>query len=160
MAIPTEMGVSFTQAEVDSMKASLQSVIDLIRAKKAVNLTNDERQSLSSISDERAPYVLKSISEYGVSYPKLNSMAYDLSKATADLDTFGSLFEVLTTLSEAVEVTEEMQMAAGHFAYKFMRDQYMNAERYRGDNVEGAQVVYDGLKGAFEGQGPQAGPAV
>ena len=50
----------------------------------------------------------------------------------------------------------EMQMMAGHFAFQFMNDQYHNAKRYLGDDVDGAQVVYDGLKGCFEGQGPQA----
>ncbi|MCF8464755.1 MAG: hypothetical protein K9G41_07935 [Flavobacteriales bacterium] len=44
-------------------------------------------------------------------------------------------------------------MAAGHFAFEFMGDQYYNAKRYLGKNVPGAQIVYDGLKGCFEGQG-------
>jgi hypothetical protein len=39
--------------------------------------------------------------------------------------------------------------------YVFMRDQYVSAKRYRGNNVAGAQVVYDGLKGCFESQGRQ-----
>ena len=42
---------------------------------------------------------------------------------------------------------------AGHFSYKFMTNQYYNAKRYLGDNVAGAQIVCDGLKGCFEGQG-------
>jgi hypothetical protein len=157
MAIPTELGVSFTPAEVDSMKAAAKTITDLIRSKKAINLTNDERKNLSTVSDDRAPYVLKSLSEYAVSFPKLNGLAYSHKMAAEDMKTYGELFEVLTSLSEATEVATEMQMVAGHFSYKFMTDQYYNAKRYLGDNVEGAQVVYDGLKGCFEGQGPQVG---
>ncbi len=71
------------------------------------------------------------------------------------METYRQMFELLTAMAEAKEVATEMQMVAGHFCYKFMNDQYYNAKRYRGDNVGGAQVVYDGLKGCFEGQGPQ-----
>lgn len=40
-----------------------------------------------------------------------------------------------------------------------MRNQYENAKQYKDSaNVEGAQVVYDGLKDCFEGQGGPATP--
>ncbi|MBI1287944.1 MAG: hypothetical protein GC178_10225 [Flavobacteriales bacterium] len=155
MPIPLQLGVEFTAAEVDAMKAAAQTIIDTIEGKVSFNMSNEERASLSTVSDERAPYVLKSVAEYGVDYPNLNGLAYQHDLAAKDLATYGFMFEVLTKLSEATEKVEELQMVAGHFTYKFMRDQYDNAEKYRADNVAGAQVVYDGLKGAFEGQGPQ-----
>lgn len=156
MSVPTELGVSFTSAEIDSMKAAAKTITDTIRAKKQINLSNDERKDLSTINDGRLPYVIKSIGDYAAQYPKLNGLAYPEASAKADLQTYTGLFELLTSIKEANEVAEEMQMVAGHFCFKFMNDQYYNAKRYLGDNVEGAQVVYDGLKGCFEGQGPQA----
>jgi hypothetical protein len=99
--------------------------------------------------------VLKSISNYGVAFPNLNGLAYKHPLAVNDLSTFANLFEVQTAMIEATEVVEEMRMVAGHFCFKFMKDQYHNAKRYLGDNVDGAQIVYDGLKGCFEGQGAQ-----
>lgn len=158
MAIPTELGVSFTDQEIDDMKAAAQTITDLIRSKKAINLTNEERKNLSKVSNERAPFVLKSIGEYAMDYPSLNGLSYPLSSAGEDLKTYGGMFQVMTALAEATEVTTEMQMVAGHFCFEFMNDQYYNAKRYLGDNVEGAQIVYDGLKGCFEGQGPQSAP--
>jgi len=155
MSVPTQLGVDFTTAEVDAMKAAAQTIIDTINGKASFNMSNDEREELSKVGDERTPYVLKSVGEYGVDYPHLNGLAYPFANAQLDMDTYGSMFEVLTKLSEAMEKAEEMQMVAGHFAYKFMRDQYDNAKKYKDENVAGAQVVYDGLKGAFEGQGPQ-----
>lgn len=156
MSVPTELGVAFSSTEIDAMKDAANTIIDTIRGKKAINLSNDERKNLSTVGEDRIPYVTKSILEYADSYPNLNGLAYPLPSAQADLKTYGELFEVLTLLSEATEVAQEMQMVAGHYTYKFMSDQYYNAKRYLGDNVEGAQVVYDGLKGCFEGQGPQA----
>jgi hypothetical protein len=155
MAIPTKLGVEFTPAEVDAMKAAAQVIIDTIVAKADINLSNEERKSLSKVSNERMPFVLKSIGEYAVDYPALNGIGYPLADAAKDMDTFGQMFEVITKVTEATERVVELQMVAGHFAFKFMTDQYDNAERYRDRNVAGAQVVYDGLKGAFEGQGPQ-----
>lgn len=157
MAIPTELGVNFTPAEIDSLKAAAKTITDLVRSKKTINLSNDERQNkLSTISDERLPYVHRSISNYAVAYPNLNGLAYPLASAAEDFNTFDGLGQVLTAIEEAREVTTEMRMVAGHFCFKFMNDQYYNAKRYLGDNVDGAQLVYDGLKECFEGQGPQA----
>ena len=71
MAIPTKLGVEFTPAEVDAMKAAAQVIIDTIVAKADINLSNEERKSLSKVSNERMPFVLKSIGEYAVDYPAL-----------------------------------------------------------------------------------------
>lgn len=137
------------------MKTALRTVIDTIKAKADFNLSNEERGSLSSLGDDRLPYVYRSINDHGTNYPDLNGLAQDLADAEADLDTFGNMDELLSIASEVRERAEELQQVAGHFCYKFMRDQYANAERYRTENVAGAQVVYDDLKGAFEGQGPK-----
>ena len=154
MAIPTELGVSFTPTEVASMKAAAKIITDLIRSKKSLNLSNDEKKGeLSTVSDERAPFVIKSIADYGLAYPNLNGLAYKHDLALKDLSTFRDLFELQTAMAEANEVVDEMRLVAGHFCFKFMNDQYYNAKRYLGDDVPGAQIVYDGLKGCFEGQG-------
>jgi len=150
MPIPLQLGVSFTPAEIAAMKAAAQTITNTIISKMNFNMGNQERGELSKVGDERAPYVLKSIADYGVTYPNLNGQAYPHALAAADLGTYGQMFEVLTVMKEAVERAEEMQMVAGHFCFEFMRDQYANAERYRDKNVAGAQVVYDGLKGCFE----------
>lgn len=158
MAIPTELGVNFSRAEIDSMEAAINTVIRIIRSKQALNLTNAEKNSLHIISNNRFPYVQKAVEDYGVAYPKLNGLAHPHGKAAANWQTYNKLFEVLTSMTAATELATEMQMVAGHFCFKFMKDQYANAKRYRNDNVKGAQVVYDGLKGCFEGQGPQGDP--
>lgn len=140
------------------MKAGAQVIIDTIVSKIDLNLSKEEREELSKVGDKRLPYVQKSVKEYAVDYPTLNGIGYTLANADKDLDTYGRMFEVLTKLTEATERAQELQMVAGHYSYKFMRDQYDNAERYKDDNVAGAQVVYDGLKDCFEGQGAVVNP--
>lgn len=155
MAIPTQLGVEFTPTEVTDMKAAAQLITDTIRSKIDFNMSNEERDDLSSVKEGRLPYVLKSVSEYGVTYPHLNGLAYPHAMADKDMKVYGIMFEVLTLMEEATERAVELRQLAGHFGYKFMRGQYRNAEAYRAENVPGAQVVYDGLKACFEGQGPQ-----
>lgn len=158
MAVPVQLGVVFTPVEIATMKTAAQSITSMVRSKIMFNMSNEERESLSKVGDERAPFVLKSIGDYGVTYPNLNGQAYAHPMAAIDMSTFGDMHEVLTVLAEATEVVTELQMVAGHFCFKFMRDQYDNAAKYRSENVAGAQVVYDGLKDCFEGQGQQQNP--
>jgi len=155
MAIPLQLGIPFTPVEISTMKTAAQSITALIKSKIIFNMSNEEREELSKVADERLPYVHKSVQDYGVTYPNLNGEAYPLMLATIDLQAFGGMEEVLTVLAEANEVVTEYQMVAGHFCFMFMNDQYDNVKKYRDKNVAGAQVVYDGLKGCFEGQGPQ-----
>ncbi len=69
MAIPTELGVSFTPAEVDSMKTALNTVTAILRSKAEFNLSNQERNKLHIISNDRFPFARKSVVDYGVSFP-------------------------------------------------------------------------------------------
>jgi hypothetical protein len=155
MATPAQYGIPFTPAEEAVIQAAYQSVLTILQSKVNFNMTDEERQGLSKVGMERAPYVLKSINDYAQQFVNLNGQAYPLALASVDLANYGLTSTMLTTLGLLTEITTEIQMVSGHFAFEFMRDQYENAKRYRGNNVAGAQVVYDGLKGCFEGQGPQ-----
>ena len=153
MPVPTKLGISFTDAEIDAMKAGIQVVIDTIASKITLNLSVKERETLSKVGDERKPFVQKSIGIYGVDYPQFNPLAYKLSDAQSDKTTYQQMEGVISKLKESNELTTELQMVAGHFAFLFMRKQYNNALANVDENVPGAQVIVDGLKGAFEGQG-------
>jgi hypothetical protein len=155
MAIPAQYGIPFTLAERTTIQTALQTILPILQSKVNFNMTAEERGNLSKIGDERLPYAMKSIKEYAVQYPNLNGQAYPVAMANIDFDTYGYMFTFLTTIAQMKELSEEIQMVAGHFCYRFMRDQYGLAGSYLGDNVPGAQVVYDGLKDCFEGQGPQ-----
>jgi hypothetical protein len=153
MSVPNKLGIAFTPTEITDMKTAAQTIIDTINNKIVLNLSEDERKSLSKVGPERWPYVFKSVSDYSVSFPQFNPLAYSLADVSKDGDTYTDLGQVLTLLNEAIERVEEVVMTAGHFMFLFMRKQYELAESNRGENVPGAQTVYDGLKGAFEGQG-------
>ena len=156
MPVPLKLGISFTQQQIDDMNAAAKLINDTIKSVIDFNLTIKERESLSKMSAERGPYVLKSIGEYAEAFPHLNGLSYSAIDAAADLQTYAQLEALLTQLTQSTERATEVQMVAGHFCFEFMRDQYANAERYKDHgSVEGAQVVCDGLKGCFEGQGPQ-----
>lgn len=158
MSVPVKYGIPFTPEEEQAIETALQTIISTLQRKVEFNMTEDERKSLSKVGNERAPYVLKSIGDYAVQFPNLNGLAYPYELAAIDMKNMGLTTTMLTSLKYITEMTEELQMVVGHFCFKFMRDQYQNAERYRGDNVPGAQVVYEGLKDCFEGQGGQPNP--
>ena len=157
MALPLKLGIEFTQAEFDAMLAAAQEINNIIKAKIDFNLTTQERESLSKVGPERSPYMQLSVLTYGVDFPALNGPGYTQADAEKDVKVYGQITEILEVLKQSQERAEELVMAAGHFGWQFTLNQYAQAERYKSQNVEGAQVVYDGLKGAFEGQGPQGG---
>jgi hypothetical protein len=155
MPVPLKLGIQFTPAEITAMQDAAKLISDTINAKILLNLSKDERQSLSKVADERFIYVARSIQEYAAEFPNLNGIGYTVDDVLRDFDTFINLGAMVNLLAEANERVTELQMVAGHFMFEFMTDQYSNAERYKDKNVVGAQTVYDGLKGAFAGQGPQ-----
>jgi hypothetical protein len=155
MAVPVQLGISFSPAEITAMKGGLQVVIDTVKSKIEMNLSNEERQALNSVKDERRPYIDRSVTDYAVTYPNLNGLGYSAANATRDHEVLVLTDGLATLTAEVNERLEELNLLAGHFCFKFMSDQYNNASRYKDDNVPGAQIVYDGLKGCFEGQGPQ-----
>jgi len=157
MAVPTQLGIIFTPEEEATIDTALQDILTILQSKATFNMSNEERQGLSSVGDERFPYVLRSISNYGVTYPHLNGLAYSHTMADHDLATYGYTSGIEPRLDQITELTTELKQVAGHFCFKFMRQQYKNAEANLAENVAGAQVVYDGLKDCFEGQGPQGG---
>src|SRR5690349_10171193 len=113
MGVPNKLGISFTPAELTAIKAGAQAVIDGISNKIVLNINDEERQSLSKVGDGREPFVLKSISDYGVNIPAFNPVGWPLADATNDGSVFANMNEVLTLLKEAVEVAEELKMVAG-----------------------------------------------
>jgi hypothetical protein len=150
MSVPLTLGITFTQAELDAMQAGVQVVIDTIAAKISFNLSNEERQQLSKVGDERFPFVERSINDYGINYPQFNPLAYTYANVQKDGSVYGQMSSLLSKIKEADEVTQELQMVAGHFCFLFMRKQYELAQSNIDQNVPGAQVVYDGLKECFE----------
>lgn len=155
MPVPVKLGVAFTPAEITAMQDAAKLISDTIKAKVLINLSEEERQTLSKVGDNRFAFAAKSIKEYGVEFPQFNGIAYPIADADNDFNTYGEMGALLSLMQEATERATELQMVAGHFMFQFLTDQYANAERNLNRNVAGAQVVYDGLKACFEGQGPQ-----
>lgn len=159
MAVPTQLGVSFTPAEISAMEAAAQLINNTIKSKIDFNLSEAERRSLSKVSSEREPFVALSVGTYGVQYPQLNGLSVPFANAQLDATVFGQMKDLESLILQANERVIELKMLAGHYAFQFMRDQYLNAQRYKDSgSVEGSQVVYDGLKDCFEGQGTQNNP--
>jgi hypothetical protein len=158
MAIPMQFGIPFTPAEVATIQTSLQSIITIFESKMNFNMSNEERKLISSVGNKREPYIMRSINNYAVQFPNLSGQAYPHSLAAIDLNNYELTNMLASPLARIEELRTEMHMVSGHFAYEFMRDQYDNAKRYRSNNVAGAQVVYDGLKDCFEGQGQKQNP--
>ncbi len=158
MPVPTKLAVEFTPAEFAAMVDAAKLINDTIKAKIDLNLSNQERRDLSKVGPERQHFVELSVTDYGTAFPHLNGLSVPHADALLDANTNAEMNDLLIWVKQATERVEELEMVSGHFAFQFMREQYENAKNYKDKNVEGAQVVYDGLKGCFEGQGPQTPP--
>ncbi len=101
MSVPNKLGISFTQAEVDAMKAGAKVISDTIEAKIILNLSEEERKNLSKVGIERIPYVALSLNDYAINFPQFNPIAYSLADATKDGDTYFHMGDVLTLLTES-----------------------------------------------------------
>lgn len=159
MAIPTQLGVIFTPAEISAMEAAALVINNTIKAKIDFNLSEEERSTLSKVSAEREPYVYAAIDTYGLQFPHLGGLAVPHASAVLDNNTYNQMKQIEVLIQQATERVVELKMLAGHYTFQYMRDLYLNAQRYKDSgSVEGAQVTYDGLKNCFEGQGRQNNP--
>lgn len=157
MATPNKLGISFTPAEITTIKTGIDAAMTVITSKGIFNLSPSERQALSKVGPEREPYVNKSVTDYGINIPAFNPIAWPIADAVNDANTYGQMGEVLTAVSQLKEMAEELQMLAGHFAFQFMLGQYNLAQDNLDTNVAGAQTIVDGEKGAFERNPAEAG---
>ncbi len=59
MPIPVSMSFELTPAERTTILSALDSVIGVLRAKAEINLTEQERQQVRSVSNQRCPILNK-----------------------------------------------------------------------------------------------------
>lgn len=159
MAMPDEMGVEFTAAELAIITTGIQQAITAITNKKVVQLTAEERQGGQSVAETRQPYVHKAIENLAPTYPNLQPGFLPITNAQTDLRASEQMNEAKILAVELMDRIIDFGLASEHFAYLYTRKFYAIAKEAQGTKTTGADTVVDELKGLFEGQGQTNPPA-
>lgn len=154
---PNTMGVNFTAPQLAAINGAFDTIITTIRAVKEVNLSPAEREGANSISNERQPYVDRTIRQHVVNYPGLVVLPNVATTSSIDYGMWQNCANLLVRWLEVEELLKDMGMSAGRLAFKFMRNVYDYCERYKDEaSVLGAQTVYSDLYELFRHeQNPQ-----
>jgi hypothetical protein len=143
-------------ADMASVTASINSIKAVISF--AVNLTPDERRTLSRLGDSRLAFVTK-VMDYAQNNANLIPSYSSLTEANKDFALEARLRIVEELVNSLRELVDDTRLAVGHEVYDFSLAFYANAQEAAKRNVPGTDAIVNDLKQAFEGQGGSATPA-
>lgn len=156
MPVPTNMGVSLTDTQLEDAKLSLQSVKDQLNGLISINLTKPERSAIQSVSDERLPFVQRTFDDLIGNNRNLLPPFSDLDEAKANYAYMVQTGSLKVLLLQVLEILSDHELASGALAFEYMRDFYDVAKRAAERNVPGADSVVDALSPLFERANPGA----
>jgi len=132
------------KAEIIRNLQNIRSILSF-----AVNLTAEERRSLSKMGDKRFTFVIK-VMEYTVSEPQFNPPYLSLREANKDLALFNDLRNPLSESTQVTEIISDTQMAAGVEIYDYCRAYYDVVKEASIRNVPGAESIFNDLNEFFD----------
>jgi hypothetical protein len=145
MPLNENLNTKLSLADETAIDNALDSVTGILNNTivDPLNLSDSERSGTRGVSDIRYPYVTRAVSEFGFSYPALNSIDVAHTKAINNYDFFNQLNHVETKALALLDLVTDIKINCGYTLMKFTDDQYDNARRNRTRNVPGADIVYD-----------------
>ncbi len=145
MPLNQNLNVQFSVADETAINGALNTVNTTITTLigQPFNLSDQERRSTRTISNERYPFASRAILDFGPNYPALASIEVPLAKAENNFAFYTQLSELENRLHGLLDLVGDLKINAGYLAMKFTDDQYGNAKNYRNGNVPGADTVYD-----------------
>jgi hypothetical protein len=114
-----------------------------------VNLTKDERSTLSKMSDGTYAYVTKAL-DYATSNAALVPSFVNLGEAKRDLQLYNDLRSIHQQLAQLLEGIDDTEMALGIEAKDFADKFYASVKLASTSNVSGAKIVADDLGVFYE----------
>ena len=115
-----------------------------------VNLTEEERRTISTVAKERFPLMVRTIEDLAPANPKLQPTFTTLADATNDYKLAQQLRPFLPRLKALVERFEETQQVALHETWHYVLDFYQNTLQARQRNVPGSEAVYQEMFPFFD----------
>lgn len=121
-----------------------------------INLTPDERQSISKMGDDGYVYVTKAM-DYANTNANIIPAALSLSEGKRDLDLANALRPILQQLNSLVESVDDTMMAAGVEAKDFADNFYNIVKVMATTNTPGMNAIAQDL-GVFYERATQVVP--
>lgn len=147
MPIPV-LNQTLTAAELAAIETALAALETSLPVD--INLTEEERRSLSTVGNERAALLTKVIEDLAPANPKLQPQFSSLGDAKTDYELANQLRPFIPRLKGVVERFEEMRQVALHEGWQYVLDFYNSAGQARQRNVPGSEAVYEEMFPFFD----------
>jgi hypothetical protein len=145
MPIDNRLNAIMTTAQADAIRDAIDTIVTTLTAVADVQLSNQERQSTPSVSEQREPYAGDVIENLAPLYPALVGPEIPTAEATNNWNTSKTIKTLRAPLEEALDRLGDLEINAEYMVVKYMNDFYRNARDYRARNVPGANSAYDRL---------------
>jgi hypothetical protein len=149
MALDNLISVEFTPEELATIDAALAS-IELITAKKAVNLTSKQRRTYGRVAYEMEEWVNK-VSTYMEQDPQLVPSYINMDEYVADLKAHKALNPRIERINSIFQSLEDTNRLLGSDLYNNSLAYYRNLREAAKVNAVGATPKYNDLKRQFPG---------
>ena len=150
MPLIENLDADYTPAQLADIETALDNVITIIQSVYTGNITADERDTIRSMAEGRYPYAANAIGNLGPQFTNLISREITLTRAAKNFNAYQQNGQINTKVQRILDLITDFNSNAGWVCMKFTDDLYSEAERYKGRNVQGADVVYDALKPLYE----------
>ncbi len=123
----------------------------------AQNLDAGDKITFPTTDEERKPYVAKAIVNLAPIYTGIVVPGMPLATATNEWKVYNQFEVIIPRVELLLSAMKDTQHRAGNYSFTFMRQLYELAKVAEQNNVPGADVIVNELKGAFEGMGNSGG---
>lgn len=158
MPLIENLNAEYTPAQMADITTALDNAITIIESVYTGNLSAEERKNTRAMAEGRYPYAANAIGNLGPQFPNLTSREVTQARAAINLNAFNQNGQIATRVQQILDLITDFSINAGWVCMKFTDDLYMEAERYKDRNVQGADVVYDALKPLYDRERTETPP--
>jgi len=149
MPLNVYLNVNYSAAQKTTIETSLNNAKSEIETVigNPLNLSVAERSATPSVNANRESYVRDAIENLAGLFPNMVGEEITPSRAAALWQFRNTNEGYIVRLKAMLDILIDASINAENICLKFTEDMRKNAERYKGRNVNGADVVWDRLKG-------------
>jgi hypothetical protein len=144
------ISAELTGEQKDLIISKLNEISDMLPF--IVNLTIDERRSLTKMGDKSVAFVMKAL-EYASTNPQFVPPYLDVAELSKDAILASQLLAINNAIQILAEKVDDTLMAVGSEAYAASRTFYNSVKSATKEAVPGADAIARDLGERFMGQG-------
>lgn len=154
MAFEPTLDITITEAQAAAILLDLNNARAGVTAIADITISNEEREHLNGIDNERLPYIQRAVEEFGPAHPALESKRVTTVRAGRLFDALIQLRNLNAKLDEYKDQVNDLSNNCEELLYRYTLDMYRNAKAYKND-IPNAEVVAEYLGELFANQGVQ-----